>query len=246
MPVQGSCDQDQHLSRGGGQCFVGKEKAYPAPSSPGLGWNRSRCPSEGPGLLAGVRSWPRSSGRTGSRSAGLSTSASSCPSQAPWRRCWPRSTPPSQTSSQPWSPGDCCLLAVLRRTWQFLGGGHVEAPELSKPRALPWSCWAALPPSTVAPTALLLWLPCPSVCRGHWGKHHSLQLPSHLSPTPRPLLEEARPLLPLSSFAHQVPQEDPASQLASQLSSLGQRLATVWSLVSPAARSSSRSSLLRS
>lgn len=66
----------------------------------------------------------------------------------------------------------------------------------------------------MAPTALLLWLPCSSVCWGHCGKHHSLQLPSHLSPTPRPLLEEARPLLPLSSFAHQVPQEDPASQLA--------------------------------
>lgn len=200
MPVQGSCDQGQHLSRGGGRCFVGKEEAYPASSSPGLGWNRSRCPSEGPGLLAGVRSWPRSSGRTGSKSAGLSTCASSCPSQAPWRRCWLRSTPPSQTSSQPWSPGDCCLLALLRGTWQFLGvGGHVEAPELPKPRALPWSCWAALPPSTVAPITAA-GLPFPSVSWGHCGEHHSLQLPSHLSPTPCPLLEQGQASPPLPVF----------------------------------------------
>lgn len=121
VPVQGSGGQGRHPSGVRGGALLGRRKRIM--HLPPLAWagTAASVPLKAPGLLAGVRSWLRSSGRTGSRSAGLSISASSCPSQAPWRRCWLRSTPPSQISSQPWSPGDSCLLATPRGTWQFLG-----------------------------------------------------------------------------------------------------------------------------
>lgn len=121
------------------------------PQALSWGGEEAIIPTWALGLLAGVRSWPRSSGRTGSRSAEPSTSVSSCPSLAQWRRCWPKSMPPSQTSSPPWSPGDCCLVTVPR-TGQRPWGWHVGGRRCHPDQGL---CLA--PPPATPPVALAAW-----------------------------------------------------------------------------------------